>query len=122
MSIYAIDFDGTLCEKKYPDIGTKKESNIQFVKNLKDEGHQIVLWTCRKDDKLQAAVDWCADEGIEFDAVNENLSDIIEKYGGDSRKIHADFYVDDKNLIIDEVSISERKKLLREKIESLKKR
>ena len=122
MSIYAIDFDGTLCEKKYPDIGIKKESNIQFVKNLQDEGHQLVLWTCRKDDELQAAVDWCADEGIMFDAVNENLPEIIEKYGGDSRKIHADFYVDDKNLIIDEVSISERKKLLRKKIESLKKR
>jgi hypothetical protein len=122
LSIYAIDFDGTLCEKKYPNIGNKKESNVQFVKNLQDDGHQLVLWTCRKDDELQAAVDWCADEGIEFDAINENLPEIIEKYGGDSRKIHADFYVDDKNMIIDEVSISERKKLLRKKIESLKKR
>lgn len=122
MSIYAIDFDGTLCKKKYPDIGDKKESNIEFVKKLKDDGHQIVLWTCRKDDDLQAAVDWCTDEGIEFDAINENLPEVIEKYGGDSRKIHADFYVDDKNLIIDEVSISERKKLLRKKIQSLNKR
>ena len=31
-----------------------------------------------------------------YDAVNENLPEIIERYGGDSRKIFADIYIDDR--------------------------
>lgn len=32
----------------------------------------------------------------EFDAVNENLPEMVEWYGNDSRKVHADCYIDDK--------------------------
>ena len=42
----------------------------------------------------------CAEQGLIFDAVNENLPDMIEKFGGDSRKIFADVYIDDKALRI----------------------
>lgn len=35
--------------------------------------------------------------GIEFDAVNENLPETLEYFGGtESRKIHADVFIDDK--------------------------
>ena len=35
--------------------------------------------------------------GLEFDAVNENLQMMIDKYGSDSRKVYADCYIDDRN-------------------------
>ena len=46
MSVYAIDFDGTICENKYPDIGKPIQPVIDFCKNMKVEGHKLVLWTC----------------------------------------------------------------------------
>jgi hypothetical protein len=39
-----------------------------------------------------------------FDAYNENLPERIAEYGGDCRKISADFYVDDKNLFMEGVN------------------
>lgn len=42
------------------------------------------------------AVDYCKKAGLEFDTVNENLPELIEAYGGDTRKINADVYFDDK--------------------------
>lgn len=45
---------------------------------------------------MQEAVEWCRQYGLEFDAVNENLPEMIKRYGNDSRKIHADVYIDDK--------------------------
>lgn len=49
---------------------------------------------------LEVAINACAEQGLIFDAVNENLPDMIEKFGGDSRKIFADVYIDDKALRI----------------------
>jgi hypothetical protein len=47
------------------------------------------------DERLQEAVDWCKEHGLEFDAVNDNLPETIKKYGCNSRKIHATCYIDD---------------------------
>ena len=35
---------------------------------------------------------------LEFDAVNENLTEMIEWFGNDTRKVCVDCYIDDKNL------------------------
>lgn len=42
----------------------------------------------------------CKSWGLEFDAVNENLPQLIELYGIDSRKICADEYWDDKSVMV----------------------
>jgi hypothetical protein len=39
---------------------------------------------------LEEAVSWCRSYDLEFDAVNENLSEMVEFFGNDSRKIFAD--------------------------------
>ena len=65
-------------------------------KALKREGCRIVLWTCRCGRELEQAVQWCEEFGLEFDKVNRNTDEILEKYGSDSRKIYADVYIDDK--------------------------
>ena len=45
---------------------------------------------------LQEAVDWCKARGLEFDAVNENVPELKEKYGTDPRKIGCNLMIDDK--------------------------
>ena len=54
------------------------------------------------------AVEWCRKWELEFDAVNENLPEIIERYGSDGRKIYADVYIDDKSCFPWEVKKDEK--------------
>ena len=42
----------------------------------------------------------CRENGLEFDAVNDDLPEVIELYGTNSRKITADFYIDDKAIAV----------------------
>lgn len=94
--IIAVDFDGTLCENEWPGIGKPIERNIQRVKAWQAAGAKLILWTNRVTERLSEAVDWCADHGIVFDAVNENLPEILDAFGTDCRKIYADVYFDDR--------------------------
>jgi len=94
--IIAVDFDGCLCTNQFPDIGAGIPETIKRVKEERRDGSRIILWTCRRGDSLAAAVGWCAQQGIRFDAVNENLPDVIEAFGGDTRKIFANEYWDDR--------------------------
>ena len=94
--IYAVDFDKTLSMAKYPDVG---EPNIELIEILKEKqaaGDKIILWTCREGELL--AVEYCREYGLEFDAVNDNIQENIEKFGNNCRKIFANYYVDDKSI------------------------
>ena len=95
-NIYAVDFDGTLCENAWPDIGKPNHSLISTLKKAREKGDKVILWTCRTADRLDDAVAWCKEQGLEFDAVNENLPEIIGQFGTESRKVCADIYIDDK--------------------------
>lgn len=53
----------------------------------------------RAGEALEKAVDWCQKQHLEFDAVNDNLPEIIELYGNNSRKISCDYYIDDKAIL-----------------------
>lgn len=96
--VYAVDFDGTLCHDKFPEIGEPYLNRIDRIRALKDLGDKVILWTCRRDESLVEAVEWCAKHGLVFDAVNENLPEVQAAWGGDTRKVYCDFYIDDKNL------------------------
>lgn len=98
--IIAVDFDGTLCENKFPEIGEPHTHIIQTLLYEQEEGAKLILWTCRTGDLLKNAVEWCAKQGVQFDAVNENLPEIIESFGGDTRKIFANEYWDDLAVMI----------------------
>lgn len=93
--IIAVDFDGTLCEDKYPDIGIPKDT-FYNIRHYKELGATLILNTCRNGELLRAAVEWCKRRGLTFDYVNENAPSRIKQYGGDTRKISADLYIDDK--------------------------
>ena len=94
--IIAVDFDGTLCENRFPEIGKPNFVLIEGLRELRRAGNKIILWTCRVDHWLEEAVGWCKALGLEFDEVNNNLPEKIEKWGNDTRKIYADIYIDDK--------------------------
>lgn len=96
--IIAIDFDGTLCENKYPKIGEPNMDIIDYILRCQLNGDKVILWTCRTDKILKEAIDWCSEKGLVFDAVNENLPEIIDIFGGDTRKIFANVYIDDRNV------------------------
>lgn len=93
--IYAVDFDGTLCESTWPEIGAPNKKLIEHLIKRQREGAKIILWTCRIEERLQEAVDWCAEHGLIFGAVNDNLPENIEKYGNNPRKVYATCYIDD---------------------------
>lgn len=104
--IVAVDFDGTLCENAFPEIGEPKQDMIKAVKEYQSCGWKTILWTCRNHDALIAALDWCNEHGLEFDAVNTNLPEVQKMFGGDTRKVFADIYIDDKNVLLKEVDCS----------------
>ena len=96
--VFAVDFDGTLSFGQWPECGPGNSGLIHFLKKRKAEGDKLILWSCREGLYLSAAVDWCSKNGLTFDAVNDNLPEVVEKYGVNSRKISCDFYIDDKAL------------------------
>ena len=99
--VYAVDFDGTLCTDAYPAIGAPHHEIIEFVKNRRAGGDRIILWTCRSGPALEDAVRWCRNLGLLFDAVNDNLAENVACHNNNSRKVSADFYIDDRNLRMD---------------------
>lgn len=94
--IIAIDFDGTLVEDRFPDIGDANEDTINMAKKHQKDGAKLILWTCRCGKELDAAVDFCRNKGIVFDAINRNIPEHRAKYATDSRKVYADEYWDDR--------------------------
>lgn len=95
--IIAIDFDGTIVEDAYPKIGKPKLFAFETMKKLQKEGHRLILWTYRSGKRLDEAVEFCKENGIEFYAVNKSFpEEIFEK--NVSRKIHADLFIDDRNV------------------------
>ena len=96
--IIAVDFDGTIVQHKYPAIGKEIPFAIETLKLIQAKGHQLILWTYRSGKELEDAIKFCNDRGLTFYAVNNNFED--EEFDSTySRKIYADIYIDDRNLL-----------------------
>lgn len=95
--IIAIDFDGTIVEDKYPEIGKPKPFAFETLKKMQNDGHRLILWTYRHGSKLREAVDFCKQNGLEFYAVNKSYPEEVFSEKESSRKIHADLFIDDRN-------------------------
>ena len=95
--IIAVDFDGTLCENRWPKIGEANLPLIRFLISRRAAGDRLILYTMREGKKLDAAVAWCKDHGLEFDALNDNLPEMQQFYGNNPRKVFASYYIDDHN-------------------------
>lgn len=96
--IIAVDFDGTIVEHCYPEIGKEIPFATTTLKMLIADRHQLILWTVRRGELLQAAVDWCKERGVEFYAVNKNFPEEVMENDGCYNKINAELFIDDRNL------------------------
>lgn len=95
--IIAVDFDGTIVEHAYPEIGKEMLFAFATLKQLQKKGHKLILWTFRAGKYLDDAVEYCKKNGIEFYAVNKNYPE--EQLTPDiSRKLNADIFIDDRNV------------------------
>ena len=109
MAIIAIDFDGVIVKNKFPSINFVRCTDVIVqIMRLHDMDHEFILWTCREGHHLHDALDWLDGENLLhlFESVNqEPIRMMLEtrkfwekKYRNAyvSRKINADYYVDDK--------------------------
>ena len=95
----AVDFDGTIVEHRYPEIGPEIPFAVDTLKMLQNERHLIILWSVREGKLLEAAVEWCQQRGLEFYAINRDYPE--ETLTGNpsfTRKLKADVFIDDRNL------------------------
>lgn len=105
--IIAVDFDGCLVVNQWPEVGTPIEKNINKLKAEQANGAKVILWTNRVGEALDKALAFCKEQSIHLDAVNENLPEIVEAFGGDCRKIFANEYWDDRAVLMSEQDIGE---------------
>jgi hypothetical protein len=103
----ALDFDGTLVEHCFPEIGFIRLDTIEKLKKrieyIKSKGLIVILllWTCRVNlpgrNYLDEAVEWCKENGIEIEENGINNNPYVN-FGHPElvKKIYADEYWDDK--------------------------
>lgn len=92
-----LDFDGTVVEHKYPDIGNNVPGAISVITSLWLEGHKIILWTMRSGKELDAAVAHLNEYGIFPYGINEN-PDQADWGWTESPKAYCQIYIDDAAL------------------------
>jgi len=95
----AVDFDGTIVEHKYPEIGAELPFATETLRMLIKDRHRLILWSVREGELLDEAIQWCRERGVEFYAVNRDYpEETIDNNQNYSRKPKVDLWIDDRNL------------------------
>lgn len=97
-SILAVDFDGTIVENDYPNLGKPNPGAIEVLRELMGKGYRLILLTMREGEPLQQAMVYCNGHNVDFFGVNENPEQ--KDWAPDSRKVHASLYIDDAGMNI----------------------
>jgi hypothetical protein len=92
--VLAIDFDGTAVTHDYPRVG-KDIGSAPVLKELVQNGNQLILWTMRSGKELEDAVNWFAENDIPLYGVQRNPS---QDTWTNSPKCYAQIYIDDAAL------------------------
>ncbi len=92
-----VDFDGTIVDHRYPEIGDPVPHAIKWLKKFNQQGVDLILFTMRSDGNkhgsvLTDAVKYLEDNGVDLYGVNENPS---QTRWTNSPKAFGHFYVDD---------------------------
>lgn len=100
----AVDFDGTLVQDKYPQIGEAAPYALDCVKLLQDLGAKIILYSMRGDYLLEEAVRYCENHKFFPSGINTNPDQDAwhdqHGYPYTTHKVYADVYIDDHNIEI----------------------
>jgi hypothetical protein len=101
MPVISVDFDGTLIEDgHWPGIGPEIPGAVEAVNTLFNAGFCIIINSCRAREAEETMIQWLEDHNVSYSHVNENCQERVIYYRTDCRKISADCYVDDKNLLM----------------------
>ncbi len=92
-----VDFDGTVVDHRYPEIGEPVPVAVAWLKRLQFLGAKIILFTMRSNraegmNLLQDAVRYLEENGIQLFGVNRNPDQDIWT---SSPKAYGEVYVDD---------------------------
>lgn len=89
----AVDFDGTISDSKYPDMGTPKPGVAKALKKLQEK-YLIVIYSCR------TSKSW----GDTSRANQKQIEKFLKKHkipfdyvdDGSEGKVFAEYYIDDR--------------------------
>ncbi|MFA6971405.1 MAG: hypothetical protein WC208_08400 [Gallionella sp.] len=103
----AIDFDGTICEHKFPAIGEPKRSVKRVMKALHDAGCKIIIYSCRCNpslpdfpkyqDEMEA---WLKEQELPYDEIWKGIGKPIAHVYIDDRGIPFTGWADALNMVI----------------------
>lgn len=89
-----VDFDGTIVDREYPDLGRPVPNAIPTLLEAQSRGAKLILFTMRAGPELVDAVEYLEDAGIQLFGVNENP----DQSWSTSRKVYGHCYIDDAAL------------------------
>jgi hydroxymethylpyrimidine pyrophosphatase-like HAD family hydrolase len=98
MAVIAVDFDDTIFYDDYPFVGDPIPGAVETINKYYDQGHKIIIWTCREGESAEEAILAMEREGLKYHLFNNNDPERVCKYNNDSRKIGCDILIDDKAL------------------------
>jgi hypothetical protein len=102
--LLAFDFDDTIVHTEWPHIKDMRKdkdgySAKECINELFDDGHQIIIWTCREGIYAEEAEKFLKQLEIKYHRFNKNCPERIAFFNSDPRKIGADLYIDDKGIL-----------------------
>jgi len=90
-----VDFDGTICEWKYPAEGKPLPGVKSAMKIFRELGFRIIISSCRTNKKINPNIYKEQKNIIENYLIKNNII-FDEIDDGENGKVIADFYIDDK--------------------------
>lgn len=99
--LFAIDFDNTITEGNYHPLNLNvpiRDFAKEVIDKIRDHGGKVAIWTCRTGDDAEMVKLILMDNQIRYDVFNENFPEISDEFGGESRKVFADLYIDDSGI------------------------
>jgi len=106
--ILGIDFDGTITSSNaWPRIEGIAKNAKEVINELHDVYNVIIIiWTCRDNsyhNDLDKAKQFLIENNIHFDYINCNAKEIMHIWNNNPRKVFADFYIDDRSFLFEDI-------------------
>ena len=104
--IIAIDFDKTICDTEYPNIGPFFSNSIEIINKWYDLGAYIIIWTCRTGQSLYEAEAHLLKNRVKFHKINDQHPNGLLNFGTEiqlehnlhSRKVWSHILIDDTSI------------------------
>jgi hypothetical protein len=92
-----IDFDGTIVDHRFPEVGVPVPGALEWMGKFQNAGARLILFTMRSDggrhgDVLTNAVNYLKENGIQLYGINKNPTQV---HWTSSPKAYGQLYIDD---------------------------